>query len=770
MYLKLFLILCMYLFTCQVGGAQTYPYPLMIDFQKKMKTMPEEQLYLQTSKDIYETGEDLWFKAYQLNSQSFSLSDKSKTLYLEMTGLNDSVVWQEKYPIRYGITTGHVYVDEKLPEGEYCLWGYTKCSFYMEDTISHAASRKIRIVRSIARTSTSTVARDSAFRFLIFPEGGRLVSGLPSRLAFKATDGKGIPIETRGRLYEGGRILCELATAHDGMGSVHFLPEAGKDYRIELDNGRSYPLPEIHPSGMSFHLQSQDGRNLEFLVGQSGDFPERTVYLAGQLRGMFCCMARIPLKTSLKVRIPSENFPYQGVAEFTLYDENMRPVAERLAYVRPERKLHISMVTDKERYTLRERGTVHIKVTDEKGQPVRANLGLSIYDRVYNTLTGHTNILAQCCLSSQIRGRIHNPEYYFDEGNADRMEALDLLLLTQGWRKYVWNTATVSPDATPFLTDGITGRHMIRSGKRRESNGFTEQAVQVSGPEGNSSLVWTDSTGHFTVSPDLMESFRGGHIYLKPMLSKEFKPALEINDCFPALDSLKRLLPDYYSFTVSEGGGGQEDAPLVVGNDSTILLDEVLVRGKNGKVFRDRFIGRLDSLSQANLGGAWVCCHGTGHTYFLNDYQGYSHHPKGCPHMQNYEGKKLAPVKGKIYRVVKYVPHDKFWIVEDVKDIVYRGPEYTEEELLRMNNLWRAKGYYANREFYEPDEADMQLSIPDARNTLLWAPNINTDNKGEASVSFYCSDVNTSFVCCIEGVGGDGMLGNVQCNFYVTRQ
>lgn len=135
--------------------------------------------------------------------------------------------------------------------------------------------------------------------------------------------------------------------------------------------------------------------------------------------------------------------------------------------------------------------------------------------------------------------------------------------------------------------------------------------------------------------------------------------------------------------------------------------------------------------------------------------------------MQNYEGKKLVPVKGKIYRVVKYVPHDGFWIVEDVKDIVYRGPEYTEEELLRMNNLWRAKGYYANREFYEPD---MQLSIPDARNTLLWAPNINTDNKGEASVSFYCSDVNTSFVCCIEGVGGDGMLGNVQCNFYVTRQ
>lgn len=136
MYLRLFLLLCMCL------HVKLEAHRLVIDFQKKMKTMPEERLYLQTSKDIYETGEDLWFKAYQLNTQSFSLSDKSKTLYLEMAGLNDSVVWQEKYPVRYGITAGHVYVDERLPEGEYRLRGYTKCSFYMNDTVTPIASKK----------------------------------------------------------------------------------------------------------------------------------------------------------------------------------------------------------------------------------------------------------------------------------------------------------------------------------------------------------------------------------------------------------------------------------------------------------------------------------------------------------------------------------------------------------------------------------------------------------------------------------------------------
>ncbi len=68
-------------------------------------------------------------------------------------------------------------------------------------------------------------------------------------------------------------------------------------------------------------------------------------------------------------------------------------------------------------------------------------------------------------------------------------------------------------------------------------------------------------------------------------------------------------------------------------------------------------------------------------------------------------------------------------MVEDRQTIIYQGPLFTEEELLRMNNLWRTKSYYPVREFYQPDETDMQLSIPDARNTLLWQPSIITDEK-----------------------------------------
>ena len=108
--------------------------------------------------------------------------------------------------------------------------------------------------------------------------------------------------------------------------------------------------------------------------------------------------------------------------------------------------------------------------------------------------------------------------------------------------------------------------------------------------------------------------------------------------------------------------------------------------------------------------------------------------------------------------------------MEDEQYVVYHGPIYSEEELLRRNNLWRAKGYYVAREFYQPDEIDIQLSTPDARNTLLWQPSVITDEKGEAEVSFYCSDINTGFTGVVEGVDGAGLLGSGTCEFRVIRK
>ena len=730
-----------------------------------------ELVYLQTDKGIYETGEDLWFKTYVMDAQSLALSERSKTLFVEMLNARDSIVWQEKYPILSGIAEGHMYIDKDLKEGDYRIHAYTRFSF-LNDTLRPVYPKKIRVVKSIAYKGTDSPQDEDrpVVRLSFFPEGGDLIDGIPTKVAFKAWDGKGMPAKVKGVLQENGKEIARLETVHDGMGFVFILPRKESSYKVVLDDGREFPFAEVTASGLSIHLRKQTDEYLEFHLSQSKGTATQTVKLEGRMRGKLCCMATGTLRERLKVRIPLKEFTMQGIAEFTLYNADGQPMAERLVYVHPERKLHIELNTDSARYFTRGKGKLNVKVTDEAGKPVQAHLGLSIFDGAYQNELNPENMLSYCLLSTEIKGNIHNPAYYFDGNNKDRLSALDLLLLTQGWRRYVWEKADTAMLADCFLSDEIRGRQILGKKKKRKELGNGEQLLQVSGPNAENRFVLIDSLGKFVVPTDLMLGLRGGYVYLKPMLDKdEYKPSVIVEETFGKADSLRKSCQSYFPYmnpsqVLSEL---QIDYPII-SQDSSILLSEITVTGKKGRIFRDKMMGRLDSLAQMNLNSVYVC---TSCGLLLNyraDYQG--HHAVGiCPA----KGRK-QPINGKSYPIAKYQHYSPSggatpFIVIDEHKVVYEGPVYTEEELLRMNNLWRVKGYYGTREFYQPDELDMQSPMPDARNVLLWKPDIVTDEKGEAEVEFFCSDINTSFVGVMEGTDGLGNLGTSQCEFRVLK-
>ena len=762
---NILLALCLWsaLFCCQAVRSQDFmPDSLAGWISTRADNRPEEMIYLQISKGIYETGEDLWFKAYVLDAQTLSLSGRSRMLYLQMIAEDGgNAVWQEKYPIEDGIVAGHVYVQDSLRDGNYYLEACTRYSFYV-DSMEMSAVRPVKIVQKIGDRDKKTIfAGDSCnarIRFEIFPEGGHLTDGIPSCLAFKVTDGHGYPVDVKGTLYRDGDFLLDFRSVHAGMGVMEFTPESGRTYQIRLANSETFPVSDILPQGMTLRLSGRDSAFLEFEVRQTGEQPA-PFYLVGQLRGKVCCVAGGTVKESRKVRLPLDEFPGQGIAVFTLYGENLLPVAERLAYVHPEKKLHITAVTDKKNYLTREKVTVKIRTADEKGNPVPAHLGVSVYDPYYGNPEDPANILTHVYLSSQIRGKIYDPGYYFDEKNPDRAFALDLLLLTQGWRRYVWQADNLTPHGEAVVSDAITGHHTVKKRKRDQAE---LQLVKVSDVNENAQLIEADSTGYFTVDAGLLKAFNPGYLYLKPLLSDEFKPKLAMDDPFEAIRQAGKMKKTFYPLAGPDNSSElAEERPPVVGRD-VILLDEVTVTRKSRRPIRDKHMGRLDSLAQMNL-GPWVCECGYG--YLENYRPGYTHHP-----YNNYRGKRLVPIKGKIYTIIKYAPRSdgRFYVVE-TREVVYNGPEYSDEELLRMNNLWRVKGYYGVREFYHPDETDMQSSLPDARNTLFWSPSVITDGNGEATISFYCSDLNTGFTGRIEGTDGAGLPGMSAFDFRVLK-
>ena len=725
---------------------------------------PAEIIYLQTSKGIYESGEDLWFKAYLLDAQSLLISICSQTLYLQMSCENSGkVVWQEKYPIEEGVVAGHVYVAEDLPEGNYFLEAFTRHSFYADST-GMSAVRKVRIQKNITQGGEYPVKVCESIRLTFFPEGGYLVTGISCRLAFKATNGDGYPVDVKGILYEDDTPLIEFESTHAGMGSLLITPLASKSYRMQLYDGRSFPVSDILSEGITIQLVEHNTDFLEFTISQSDDLPAQSIYMTGQMRGEVYCIAMGLLEKRLKIKIPLADFSSQGIASFTFYDTQWKPVAERLVYVNSDKKLYITAEHEHKSYEIRDKVEVKIKVTDKNGQPVSAHLGISVFDQAYVNPADPVNILTHCYLSSQIRGSIYDPAYYFDEENTDRIQAMDLLMLTQGWRRYVWSEDNYHTRGSEIITDEITGIQTIK--KKNFKN--TEQLIKVSGPEGNSELIWTDENGYFVVHSDKMKTMRGGYIYLKPML-EEKSTKIKLDDPFSSINKFRQIKKNFYPAFDLNRIKKDETLRSFASPDSVLMFNEIIITGKSQNPFRDKFMGYLNNLAQMEL-IPWVCVH-RGDS-FLNDHkEGYTHHPNNTPYYSDMKRpyKRVIPIPGKTYKMIKSEPCGDRYCVVDICYEVYNGPLYTEEELLQKNNMWRTKGYYAYREFYQPDKVDMSSSIPDFRNTLLWAPTVHTDDKGEVTVNFYCSDINTGFIGRIEGFSGDGLLGCAKFNFRVKR-
>lgn len=401
-------------------------------------------LYIQPSKEVYETGEDLWFKAYLMDRQSLALSDRSQTLYLLLRSASGDVVWSEKYPLKGGRGDGHVYVGENWQLGEYHIEGYTRSSFTTDSTIA-ILPRRIMVVNRIAQMdsiSAEAMKRDSTerltakHRFNLFPEGGDLIDGVSSVVAFKATYGNGIPEEVAGIVWEDGHEIATFKSQHDGMGQFTITPNRNKDYKVQLSDGRTYSLPVIEQRGLALRVTRNNNSGITLLVSAPDTISHPFTVLA-KMRGMPCCAAQGTVRGQQKVKLPIEKFLMQGVVEITLSEGN-RPVAERLVFVNPRLQLNITAKTDRQQYNRRDQGKVSLKVTDPSGNPIQTELAVSIFDKACLYQPGHETILSHCLLSEEIRGDIFNPTYYFDELNEDRLQALDLLLLTQGWRRYVW--------------------------------------------------------------------------------------------------------------------------------------------------------------------------------------------------------------------------------------------------------------------------------------------------------------------------------------------
>lgn len=720
-----YFILLFWLFPVNAQNTESLLSEQLQSISKKYNT---DAVYLQTSKGIYETEEDVWFKAYVLDAQYFYPTARSKTMLVQLTeDKTDQVVWEKKYEIVNGFVNGHLFLKNALAEGIYTLAAYSSHSVDA-NTKEFYAAKKLEVQKTIStKPKVVPIEKDSLVLFTTFPEGGKLVSGIESTLAFKAVNSKGLPVNVSGTLFENDLPLLPINSTHAGMGGFDFTPDGTKTYYIQLSGSeKKYDITTIVPSGIVLHFIGNNKELAYFKVSQTDDLKEEKVYLRLQIRGVAYSIAVGILKKELVFKIPLKDVP-QGIAEVTLFNQKMEPQAERLVYVNLEQKLNIKTELNQTGFTLRDKVNLKIKVTDSNGQPIVAHLGLSVYDGIYQNKLDAKTIESHYLLSTQLKGNIYDPTYYFNEQNKDRKQALNLLLLTQGWRNYVWNESNLKEQGSenPIVFDEIKSKVRLKKPKKKPKEDFEKKRITVSSADEKKGIYFivTDTTGVFTVGSKELKKGEGGYTYLRLMTETSPKQIMDFKDnFFEGINTHRKNRNLIYPISKLPEKKPEAISPFV-DRESITKLKEVAITSKNKKAFRDKYIGKLDSLARLDRISDYRCING-----ILN----CKNHPE---------------------------PR-------------YNFRDLTEEELLEMFNVVMLEGYYGKKVFYEAiyDEVTITDSLPDYRNTLFWKSDLITDINGEATVTFFCSDINSLFIGNIEGVSGNGLLGTENFEFKVRKQ
>ncbi|ADQ78737.1 hypothetical protein Palpr_0581 [Paludibacter propionicigenes WB4] len=489
------------------------------------RNLPQEKVYVHMDNTCYYQGDDIWFSCYLVNSGQHQAGQLSKTLYVELLNPGGEVVETQILKVENSRCHGNFSLN-KLPfySGYYEVRAYTKYMLnFGEETIfsrifpvydkpkkqgDYAEKSLLEYGRGKYPMFRPKPVKEKKVTVKLFPEGGHLVQGLSSRVAFEATDAYGNPIDITGEIIgENKESLVYFKTTHAGRGVFTYTPankvqSDDKAPKISVNyQNRTYQfdLPAVQPAGVVLsvdNLSSPDSIGIR--VQSYGS-------TAGKLYGLVLMsgstlqkhvMIDLSAGKPISFNIDKTNLP-AGVSRIVLFNSAGQSVADRLLFVTQNEKLTITEKADKASYQPHEQVNMQFSITEQDTIPVETTFSVSIRDK-QNDVKPNQDIQSNLLLMSEIRGYVHNPDYYFESTDSIHRQALDQLLMVQGWHRFDW--------------DWVSGK------KPFELKHRPEKAIEVQGqvvsfvksvpkPKVNVSTLITQKNDSGKVARSFMENF-----------------------------------------------------------------------------------------------------------------------------------------------------------------------------------------------------------------------------------------------------------------------
>lgn len=642
------------------------------------------------------------------------------------------------------------------------------------------------------------------------PEGGNLIAGQRQRLGFKAINSAGRGVDVRGQIEnETGGVVASFASVHKGMGLLWFRPEAGVHYTAVLDDGRRFALPPAQQSGIRLQVDNDPVSDSVIVwVDASADLQNKSCFFRASSHGISCAMGIVRTKSQpYRLAIAKRAFP-SGICRFTLFDEKGLPLQERSALIWHKDTLQIELTTDKPVYGNRDSVSVTVQVRNAAGEPVVGSFSLAVIDTGRVSPAPYTdNILSHMLLSSELKGAIEDPAYYF---NDPLPEAVEALMLTQGWVQYhqafskpvypYQKQFMVTGKVTNLLNKPVKGSELTLLGKDGRFGSFITQAT-------------TDEKGRFVFNdfPLFNTDTVGMLIKASNRKGKQFGIGIDL-DLPQEPGASTSPMPDFarqdIAYDTAVAAQLQQKANLYRGlRRERGYLPEVIVKSRlrvkgskslNGDREADQTIteAMLEKDAKEEL------------LYILNrDVKGFYKGTFPKSNIQTYKvngdfvifvidgfniNRSYEPSSPSHTAFVEYLNgYLKYIRVEDVVGIevmISPGNTFAYENEFNLHPeggyrfvfieittrsgngafykslpgtyLYKPTAPTTGKLFYSPryTSKEMDHTLLDYRSTLFWKPDIVTDEQGRAQLSFYTSDSKTGYLLIIQGTD---MLGGV---------
>lgn len=762
-----------------------------------------EKVYLHFDRPFYASGETIWFKAYAVEADSHRPDTLSKVLYVDLLSAQQRLVAQRTLRLHGGLTHGDIALPDTLPTGTYQLRAYT--SWMRNAGAAFFFARPLTIVHPTA-TPTKAGARSARVEVRFFPEGGNLVEGLESEVGFKATDEYGHGVAVQGTVVDArNQLVVSFASRHLGMGSFHLAPAPGQHYRavLTLPSGAKtdYPLPQSQPAGYVLHVSETAEDFLVTIRRRLGaGAPAGPALLLAQVRGSVVYAVRVPVGDTAPVaaKLPKAKFR-AGLAHLTLFDELGTAQCERLVFTPNPPGVRLALVPDKPAYAPHEAVHLRLAATDAAGQPVAGHFSVAVARQFTGQVDGPT-IVSHLLLSSDLGGVIEDPGYYFRAPTTpETQQALNDLLLTQGWRRFVWKELLAGqlPQRRFALEQGLAVSGQVLTADQQPAT--ARQVTYLQTNPRREAQFKTDATGHFS-----FYGLDGRDTTLVMLRAQPAKGERELTICLLAPPATLPIPPDALlvagtpSAALADYLGHQPPHTAAKGYQlapgNSIVLDKVSVRGQRRAAPTDGIVRPYATSNAAVLQVASQVLPGDSRNVFQYlqgrvagvAVSGNSINIRQSASLQNHDtgGFKLIEplylLDGAVVStdILATYPLHEIQTVDILNQnsaalfgiqayggvvAIYSRQNGATYGVAAADDLAAARpgmhsvqipGYYQAREFYAPRYGAAAASPqPDPRAaTLYWAPEVSTDAAGQAQLSFYTSDAAGSFQAVAEGL------------------